>query len=347
MTFTSRVSIMNLSKKDWNLKCTDEPIAKKGSEKEVEERMEKKRAGFYRRYLKRNWMLYLMILPGILYITLFKYAPMYGVMVAFKDYKGIGAVSDAPWVGMDNFIRLFSTRAFKRALANNIIISFEKLLFGFPAPIILALMIDGIRRKGFKKLVQTSVILPNFISWIVLYGLLYALVSPSTGAVSQILKAFGYDGRMPDILSSKDTFRGVIVVSHVWKNAGMGTIVYLAAIAGIDQQLYEAAAIDGAGRFRQIWHITLSALRTTIITLLIFRVGEVMYAGFDQIYAMSNDAVISVADIIDTYVFRLGLEQRKFSVATAAGLFQSLVGLVLVLVTNKIAYKVDPDSGIM
>ncbi len=298
-------------------------------------------------YFKRNWLLYVMILPGLLYIILFKYVPMYGITIAFKDYNGIVDISKAPWVGFENFVKLFSTRAFRRALVNNVIISFAKLIFGFPAPIIMALMIDSINRRGFKKLVQTSVILPNFISWVVVYGLLYAIFSPSTGAVRQLFQAFGFQGKIPDILSSKDTFRAVIVGSHIWKSAGMGTIVYLAAITGIDQQLYEAAAIDGAGRWRQMWHITLTGIRTTIITLLIFRVGEVMYAGFDQIYAMSNDAVISVADIIDTYVFRIGLEQRKFSLATAAGLFQSLVGLALVLITNHIAAKVDPDSGIM
>lgn len=311
------------------------------------ERAKKTGSGVRSKYLKRNWMLCAMILPGLLYIVLFKYVPMYGIMIAFKDYNGITDISKAPWVGLDNFIKLFSTRAFRRALGNNIIISFAKLIVGFPAPIIMALMIDSVKRRGFKKLVQTSVILPNFISWVVVYGLLYAILSPSTGAISQLVRFFGYQGRVPDVLSSKDTFRAVIVGSHVWKSAGIGTIVYLAAIAGIDQQLYEAAAIDGAGRWRQMWHITLTGIRTTIITLLIFRVGEVMYAGFDQIYAMSNDAVISVADIIDTYVFRIGLEQRKFSLATAAGLFQSLVGLILVLITNHIAAKVDPDSGIM
>lgn len=309
--------------------------------------MEKHTYKFETRYLRRNWMLYAMVLPGVVYIIIFKYLPMYGITVAFKDYNGIADISTAPWVGLDNFVKLFSTRAFRRALVNNIIISFAKLIFGFPVPIIMALLIDGVRRRGMKKLVQTSVILPNFISWVVVYGLMYAIFSPSTGAISQLLSLFGYQGKVPDILSSKDTFRAVIVGSHIWKSAGMGTIVYLAAITGIDQQLYEAAAIDGAGRWRQMWHITLSGIRATIITLLIFRVGEVMYAGFDQIYAISNDAVISVSDIIDTYVFRIGLEQRKFSLATAAGLFQSAVGLVLVLITNKIAVKVDSESGIM
>ena len=292
-------------------------------------------------------MVYAMLIPGLVYILVFKYIPMYGVTMAFKDYDGIKKVSEAPWVGMANFAKLFSTRAFRRALYNNIIISVAKLIAGFPAPILLALLIDGVSRKGLKKLTQTSVILPSFISWVVVYGLLYAVFSPNTGALQQMLELFGYQGKVPDILASKDTFRSVIVASHVWKNAGSATIVYLAAITSIDTQLYEAAAIDGAGRWRQLWHITLSGIRTTIITLLILRVGEIMYAGFDQIYAMSNDAVISVADIIDTYVYRIGLEQRKFSLATAAGLFQSAIGLVLVLITNYIAKKVDPDSGIV
>lgn len=299
------------------------------------------------RYFKRNWMLYLMLLPGLVYIILFKYVPMYGISIAFKNYNGISDILHAPWVGLSNFEKLFSTRAFRRAFENNIIISLEKLVFGFPAPIIIALLIDSIHRKKVRKLVQTSVILPNFVSWVVVYGLMYAIFSPSCGAIKQLMQMFGFQGNIPDILASKDTFRGVIVGSHVWKNAGMGTIVYLAAITSIDQQLFEAARIDGAGQFRRIWHITLASIRTTIITLLIFRVGDVMNAGFDQIYAISNDAVISVADIIDTYVFRIGLQQRKFSIATAAGLFQSAIGLVLVLVTNRIANKVDPDSGIM
>ena len=303
--------------------------------------------GKAKKYFRRNWILYAMIVPGLLYIIIFKYMPMYGIVIAFKDYNGITDIAGAPWVGMENFIKLFSTRAFRRALVNNIVISFAKLIFGFPMPIIMALMIDTVSHSRFKKLVQTSVILPNFISWVVVYGLMYAIFSPSTGAIVQVLGFLGYQGKMPDLLSAKETFQGVIVGSHIWKSAGMGTIVYLAAISGIDQQLYEAAAIDGAGRWRQMWHITLAGIRTTIITLLIFRVGEVMYAGFDQIYAMSNDAVISVADIIDTYVFRVGLQERKFSLATAAGLFQSLVGLILVLITNRLSKKVDPDGGIM
>lgn len=298
------------------------------------------------RYLKRYWMVYAMLIPGLLYIIVFKYIPMYGVTMAFKDYKGIGSIGDAEWVGWKNFAKLFSNNAFKRALKNNIIISVEKLLLGFPAPIILALLIDAMDNKKLKKLAQTSVVLPSFLSWVVVYGLLYAVFSPSTGIIQAVMEMFGYQGKIPDLLSQKSTFRGVILGSYIWKQGGAATVVYLAAITGIDQELYEAAAIDGAGRWRQLWHITLSGIRTTIVTLFIIRVGDIMYAGFDQIYAMSNDAVIAVADIIDTYVYRLGLAQRNFSLATAAGLFQSAVGLILVMIANFISKKVDPDSGL-
>jgi putative aldouronate transport system permease protein len=173
------------------------------------------------------------------------------------------------------------------------------------------------------------------------------MFNTSSGALPGILRTLGYSGQIGNIMNQKESFLWVIVFSHVWKGAGMGTIVYLAAIVGIDQQLYEAAEIDGAGRLRQIWHITLSSLRPTIVILLIFRVGEMMYAGFDQIFAISNYLVVSSADIIDTYVYRLGMEQQKFAEAAAAGLFQSAIGLVLVLVTNAVAKKIDPDSGIM
>lgn len=301
----------------------------------------------WRGYLKRYWMVYAMLIPGLVYIILFKYVPMYGVTIAFKDYKGIGSIFDAPWVGLNNFRKLFSTEAFRRSVRNTIIISLGKLIIGFPVPIILTILIDNARRKSVKKLAQTAVILPSFISWVVVYGLLYAILSPNSGAIKGILDFFGYEGKIPDLLATKSSFRAVVIISYIWKQGGTSTVVYLAAITGIDQDLYEAAAIDGAGRWRQIWHITLSGIRTTIITMLILRVGDIMVAGFDQIYAMSNDAVISVADIIDTYVYRVGLTQRKFSLATAAGLFQSVIGLILVLITNHIAKKVDPESGIV
>jgi putative aldouronate transport system permease protein len=299
------------------------------------------------RDLRRDRLLYLMLVPGILYVLLFKYAPMYGVTIAFRNYSVFKGFANAPFVGLDNFVKLFSRSAFIRALKNNILISILKLVCGFPVPIILSIMINELRGSRGRKLVQTLVILPNFVSWIVINGILFALFNSTGGALPGLLRQLGYAGQIDNIMNQKETFLWVIVVSHVWKNAGMGTIVYLAAIVGIDQQLYEAAAIDGAGRLRQIWHITLSCLKPTIVILLIFRVGEMMYAGFDQIFAISNYLVISAADIIDTYAYTLGMEQQKFSEAAAAGLFQSAIGLVLVLVTNAVAKKLDPDSGIM
>ena len=297
--------------------------------------------------MKKNYLLYLMILPGILYIIIFRYIPMYGLTIAFKDYKITSSISNAPWIGLENFVDLFQRNAFQRAFCNNIIISISKLIFGFPAPIILALLINEVKRSKLKKLVQTAVILPNFISWIVIYGLMTAIFSPNTGIMSSVASLIGYQGEIVNLLTNKDTFREVITISYIWQAAGIGTIVYLAAISGIDMEQYEAAALDGAGRWRQMWHITLANLKPTIITLLIFRVGGIMNAGFDQIFAISNDIVISKADIISTYVYRLGLEQRKFGIATAAGFLESVIGLVLVLITNQIARVIDRDSAIM
>lgn len=299
-----------------------------------------------RRFLLRNWWFYAMLLPGLLYITIFYYVPMYGILIAFKDYSIFRGFSDSPWVGMEIFTKLFAQSGFRRALENNIIISLQKLICGFPTPIILSLMLNEFRRAGLKKCVQTAIILPNFISWIVINGLLFAIFSTRVGAFTGLLRSLGVEN-VPDILADKNHFRLVILFSYLWRSGGYGTIIYLSAIAGIDQSLYEAAAIDGAGRWQQLWHITLASLAPTIVVLLIFRVGDLMNAGFDQIFAMSNYLTTSVCDIISTYVYKLGMENRKFSEATAAGLFQSLIGLALVLATNAIAKRIDPESGIM
>lgn len=301
----------------------------------------------WRTYLRREYLLYLMILPGIVYILVFKYAPMYGITIAFRDYNIFKGFSDAPWVGAANFVKLFGRAAFRQALYNNAVISVLKLVLGFPASLILALLINEVRSSKARKAVQTAVILPNFVSWIVINGLLFALFNLTSGAVPGFLRSIGYTGGIVNVMADKDSFLWVIILSHIWKGAGMGTVVYLAAIVGIDQELYEAAQIDGAGRLRQTWHITLSSIRSTIVVLLIFRVGEMMYAGFDQIFAIQSAPVISVSEIIDTYVYKLGMEGRKFSEATAAGLFQSAVGLALVLLTNWVSKRIDPESGIM
>ncbi len=297
-------------------------------------------------YLKQEYLLYLIMVPGLLYFVVFKYIPMYGVSIAFQDYN-IFNPSSSPWVGFAKFQELFAQVGFQRALINNIVISLQKLVVGFPIPIILSLMINEVGSRRYKKVIQTSVILPNFVSWVVINGLLFALFSPNMGGIKQIADLFGYTGELPNLLTSKESFQSVILWSHVWKNAGMGTIVYLAALMSIDTQLYEAASIDGAGKWKQLLHITLPGIRSTIIVLLMFRVGEVMNAGFDQIFAITNPIVNPVADIIDTFVYRLGMQNQQFSIATAAGLFKSVIGLLLVLGTNAIAKKIDPDSSMI
>jgi len=272
---------------------------------------------------------------------------MYGVSIAFRDYNIFKGFSDAPWVGLDIFRKLFASPAFIRALKNTVIISFTKLLFGFPSPIILSLLINEVVHAKLKKAIQTSVLLPSFISWIIIGGLMFSILSPNSGLIKYAADILGYQGKIINIMGSKEHFRKVIIASHVWKGMGMGTIVYLAAIAAIDPQLYEAAIIDGAGKMQQVWHITLATIRPTIVILLIFRVGALLDAGFEQIFAIYNPLVYEVSEIIDTYVYKTGIIQQNFSLATAAGVFKSLIGLVLVLITNFTAKKIDEDSGIM
>ena len=297
------------------------------------------------RDIRADWILYLLLVPGMVYVVLFHYIPMLGVANAFRDYSAV--TGPGAWRGLEIFEKLFSRVAFQRAFRNNIIISLFKLLCGFPVPIILSLMINEIRRPRVKKFIQTAIILPNFISWFIISGLLFAMFSVTSGAIPGLIRALNPNAVITNVLQDKDCIRTVVIGSYVWQASGMGTIVYLAAITGIDQQLYEAAMIDGAGKWQQMVHTTLPTLLPTIIVLFIFRVGSVMNAGFDQIYALSNSLVVSKIDIIDTYVFKIGIEQAKFSEATAAGLFKSAIGLVLVLTTNYLAKKVDPDSGIM
>lgn len=297
------------------------------------------------RDIRTDWILYLLLVPGMVYVVLFHYIPMLGVTNAFRDYSAVTGAG--AWRGLEIFEKLFSRVAFQRAFKNNIIISLFKLLCGFPVPVILSLMINEIRRPRVKKFIQTAIILPNFISWFIISGLLFAMFSVTSGAIPGLIRSLNPNAVITNVLQDKDCIRTVVIASYVWQASGMGTIVYLAAITGIDQQLYEAAMIDGAGKWQQMVHITLPTLLPTIIVLFIFRVGSVMNAGFDQIYALSNSLVVSKIDIIDTYVFKIGIEQAKFSEATAAGLFKSVIGLVLVLTTNYLAKKVDPDSGIM
>ena len=297
--------------------------------------------------LRRIWkdrMFYLILLPGICYFLIFHYQPMYGALIAFKDYKVAKGILGSQWVGMKNFLEFFHHPSSWIVTRNTIIFSFYKLLFGFSAPILLALLLNEVKNRFLKRFVQTVTYMPHFMSWVVIAGIVTFALSPSTGIVNKLLVAMGFEPVY--FMVSPEYFHGILVVTDIWREMGWGSIVYLAALSGISAELYEAAMVDGAGRWRQTIHITLPSLAPTIVIMLILRMGTIMNAGFDQVYTMYNPAVYGVSDILDTFVFRMGLESAKYSFATAVGLFKSLISFCLVVITNQVARKIDPDQGI-
>lgn len=292
--------------------------------------------------LRRIWQakaLYIMLLPGIIYYIIFKYFPMYGVVIAFKDFSILDGILKSPWADPWNkhFLMFFESPYFYQLLRNTILISVYKLIFGILPPIIMALLLNECRIRWFKSMVQTLTYMPHFLSWVIIYGILIALLSQSSGLINHWIKNLGGDA-IP-FMTSTTYFRSILVGSEIWQNLGWGAIIYLAAMSGIDPTLYEAARVDGASRLRMIWHVTLPGIRTVIIMLFILNLGYILDAGFGQVYVLYNLQVYPVADIIDTWVFRTGLLQLNFSLAAAVGLFKSAIGLVLVLISNKIARR--------
>lgn len=288
------------------------------------------------------WDFYLMLLPAMIFIVVYKYVPMYGVIIAFKDFNIMEGIPGSPWVGLQHFRELFMFEEFPRVVNNTVIISLMKLVFGFPAPLIIALLLNELVVKRFKRVVQTLTYIPHFISWVVVGGIVIDVLSPSSGIVNKVIQLFGFDPIF--FMSDERLFRWVLVFSDIWKEAGWGAIIYLAALLGINDELYQAAKVDGASRIRQIWHVTLPCIRSTITILLLLRIGNVFDAGFEQILVMYNTTVYSVADIIDTYVFRVGLGQMQFGLTTAAGLFKSVIGCGLLLIANWIARRLGEDG---
>ncbi|XEC93006.1 ABC transporter permease [Paenibacillus tarimensis] len=296
----------------------------------------------WRDYVKNRY-LFLMLFPVLIWYAIFAYGPMYGVQLAFKDFYVKDGIWGSPWVGLKHFEYLFTASPqFPQIMKNTIIISFYHIIFGFPAPIILALLFNEIRFSFFKKVAQTISYLPHFLSWIVISGILITLLSPSTGVVNYILEIFGIDPIY--FLGTEKYFRLTLITSAIWKEVGWGTIIFLAALAGVDSQMYEAAVIDGANRWKQTIYITLPALMPVIAILLILRVGGVLDAGFDQIFNLYSPAVYGVADILDTYVYRIGLQEFQFSLTTAVGLFKNVIGLMLVLTANYIIKKMGQEG---
>lgn len=285
-----------------------------------------------------------MFLPVIVYFIVFKYVPMGGIVIAFKNYKIKQGIFGSAWCGLDNFTKAFATPTFARSVKNTLVISGLKLLFGFPAPILLALMLNEVTHIRFKKTVQTITYLPHFLSWVVLAGMFQQLLSPNNGAVNAVLKqVFGLKDSIY-FLGSNQYFRGTLIVTDIWKNVGWSSILYLATISGIDPALYEAATVDGASRWQCTRYITLPSLVSTIVVMLILNIGSIMDAGFDQVFNLYNSAVYQTGDIIDTYVYRYGLGDMKYSLATAVGLFKNVIAFVLVVGTNLIARRISGEG---
>ncbi|MFS0724016.1 ABC transporter permease [Paenibacillus sp. 1P07SE] len=292
----------------------------------------------------RDKYLYLFLLPGLIFFVLFKYAPLYGEIIAFKDFRIMDGIWGSEWAGLKHFDRLFSDRDFWIILRNTLLLNLYSILFVFPAPIVLALLLNEVRSHWFKRSLQNMLYLPHFISWVVLGGVIISILSPSTGLVNIILsKVFGITPIY--FMASPFWWPIVFTLSSIWQTAGWGTILYLAAMGNIDPQLYEAAKIDGASKLRQIFHVTLPGIRGTIAILLILQMGKVMDVGFEQVFNLQNSAVFSVADVISTYVYRMGLLGAQYSYATAVGLFQGIIGLILVLLVNK-AIKSMGEGGL-
>lgn len=283
-----------------------------------------------------------MLIPAVIYYVVIHYYPMYGAQIAFKDFRFNLGIGGSPWVGLKHFEELFSAPSFRQILTNTLLISFYKLIFGFPAPIIFALLLNEVLQSKVKKIVQTISYLPHFISWVVLGGVFIQLLSPTSGPVNLVINFLGIESIY--FLGDNSWFRGTLVWTSIWKGIGWGSIIYFAALAGVDTSLYEAASIDGANRFHKMIYITIPSMVPVITIMLIFAVAGVINDDFDQIFNLYSSAVYQSGDVISTYVYRKGLVGSEFSYATAVGLFKNIIGFVLIILTNQIAKKYSEYS---
>lgn len=293
------------------------------------------------RQMYRYRRLYILALPGILYFLVFHYLPMWGVLIAFKDYSPFQGFFASDWVGFRHFADFFHGSDFFKLLRNTLSINILNLIFFFPAPIILALLLNELRSALYKRFVQTVIYLPHFLSWVIIIGI-YSLMFSSTGFVNELVVMLG--GTAKQWMMLPDLFQVTIVLQNIWKETGWGTIIFLAAITSVSPELYEAAVMDGAGRWRQLWSITLPAIRPTIIMMFLLQLGHLLNVGFEHIFLMLNPLVQDVGDVFATYVYRVGILQGNFSFAAAAGLFNSVVGLILILGANKLVKKLGEDG---
>lgn len=286
--------------------------------------------------------LLLMFLPCFLYFILFKYLPMYGIIISFKNYNLFRGFMDSPWVGLKYYRQFFENPDSWKIIRNTVLLGVYKLFWEFPAPVLFALVLNEVRNAAFKKTVQTISYLPHFISTVVVAGMTVEFLSPRNGMINNIIKALG--GEPIAFMSQPEMFRSVYIISDVWQGLGWGAILYLAALSGINPELYEAAIMDGANKFRQIWHVTLPGIAPTIITLFILNTGKVLEIGFEKVFLLQNPAIYETSDVISTYVYRVGVQKGNFSYATAIGLSASLVSMVFLLTTNYLSKKFSDTS---
>ena len=288
--------------------------------------------------IRASLILYVMIAPAVALLFIFNYIPIYGIIIAFMRFTPFRGVSGSPWVGFDNFIYFFTDNKYWSVMRNTVVLSFYDLVFGFTAPIIFALLANEIAGKKFKRTMQTISYLPHFLSWVVVAGLFRSILSPSTGLINMLLsRVIGIDPIY--FMARVDLFRGILVISEIWKGVGWGSILYFSVIASIDLELYEAAIIDGANRIKQTIYVTLPGLYPIIVLLFLFRVAGIFTVGFDRVFNMQSPLVYSVTDVISTYIYRLGLEQAQFSLTTAIGLTQSILGFALLRSANWLSSK--------
>ncbi|EOS57692.1 ABC transporter permease [Paenibacillus barengoltzii] len=295
-------------------------------------------------YIRRYWQLYALLALPLAYFVIFRYGPMYGIQIAFKDFNFFQGIGGSKWIGVEAFREVFGMRDFYLTLRNTLMLNFLDLLVSFPAPLILAILLYEMRVQWFKKLSQTILYIPHFISWVIIGGIAAQVFGTQSGLINNVITSMGFEA-VP-FLTEKNIWLVTYLLIGMWQSAGWGTIIYLAALTGINKELFEAASIDGAGRLKRIWHITLPGLKSTIVMLLIINLGHLITIGFDRPYVIGNLAVREYSDVLSTFVYRVGLQSGQYTIATVVGLFQAVVGLVMVLSANHISKKLT-DEGII
>ena len=301
-----------------------------------------KKRRYMLKQMRQHWQLYVFLLPTIAYFLLFRFYPMYGLQLAFKNYRAVDGITGSRWVGFDNYRYFFAAADFKTLMLNTVSVSVGTLLFSFPLPIILALLLNQLPSLKYKKLVQTTVYAPHFISTVVLVGMIFLFTSPSSGLINKIIAAFG--GKPIHFTALPGWFVPLYVISEVWQSTGWGSILYLAALAGVSPELHEAALVDGANKFQRVWHVDIPGILPTIVIMLILSAGKIMNVGFEKAYLMQTSLNIDASEIIATYVYKRGVLKAQISLSTAVGLFESVINMILVLTVNWISRRITESS---